>query len=278
MTWGTASFVSFSPDYGWGSNATGMSGKTAIMADVIDGSGIANDSGPKIVYSSPNLAGLTAAASFQPTNGNKGWKGQLSKNGDAGIYNNIIQVGAGYTSPDMGGVSFGVAGDFMAGTAATVDGAKKYQDLSAYQGKISATGYGFMTQFTYVNVGKSAQVSSITDMDGNPLNGEDKNPLVTNAQSGMSGSLAYAMGPAQMGVYFGMATLGDESKTTAMGVGASYNVAKGAQVFAGYESFSNEPDSARAAKSVADNAAGLKNTVLKKQTAGAATVGMAVSF
>ncbi|MCX8505722.1 MAG: porin [Alphaproteobacteria bacterium] len=267
MTWGTASFVSFGPGYGWGGNATGMAGKTAVMADIIDGSTMDNDSGPKISYNTPSLVGLSAVVAFQPTNTKDGWKGKLSKNADgAGFFNNLVQVGASYTAPDMGGVVLGLAGAYMRGTASTVASVidkeksttlvsiKKYEDMGAYQGRISASGYGLMAQFVYTGEGKS---------------GLEKGGKNSNDVSGMSGSLAYAMGPAQMGVYFGMANLADKSKTTAMGVGASYNVAKGAQVFAGYEAFTVKPDSSNK---------DAEGKALPEQTAGAVTVGMAVSF
>ena len=262
MTWGTASFVSFSPDYGWGSNATGMSGKVAVMADIIDGSTMDNDSGPKISYSTPSLGGFSAIVAFQPSNTKDGWKGKLSKNADgAGFFNNIVQAGASYTAPEMGGVSLGLAGAYMNGTAATVANVKTYENMSAYQGRISATGYGFMAQFTYVGEGTSGLPIAKKDAD-------DK-PTASNDVSGMSGSLAYAFGPAQVGAYFGLANLADKSESMAVGGGASYNVSKGAQVFAGYEAFTVTPDS-----SLKD----AQGKALPEQTAGAVTVGMSVVF
>ncbi|MDI9349881.1 MAG: porin [Candidatus Symbiobacter sp.] len=299
-TWGTG----FGPDGDWGTNATGYGKFTAVMADIIDGTGnFASggfwDQGNKITYTTPNLAGFSAQVGYLPSDTTKSWGGGLSKNRDGGPngkgnsnFNNVFEVGAGYTSPDMGGVMVNVGGAFLSGTASLVGNQAAYNNLSAFQAGVGVTGYGVMAQFTFVSEGKS----------GTPKMAADSGDAFT-AVSGWSTSLAYAMGPAQFGVYYGMAkqnhynaansvspigyltaanntvfevigpnsdnsgpeTTKGSSNTvadwTAMGVGASYNVSKGAQAFLGYESFSGK------AKGGGD-----------KETAGAVTLGMIVSF
>ena len=274
MLWGT----NYSPDGGWGASATGFGTAGGVMADIVDATGaFANggmwDGGNKVSYSTPNLMGLSATVAFQPSDSSAANTVDLTKNGKG--TNNVIGAGASYTAPEMGGVTVTVAGAFLSGTPKTaagskakeavkakeatefadaveakdavpavIAGSKAFEDISMYQGRVGVSGYGVMAQFVYLGAGKSGQVAGSTGSD----------------VTGMSASLAYAMGPAQVGGYYGSSTLYAGNKVTAIGGGASYNVAKGAQVSAGYETFTNKPKTG------------------SSQTAGAATVAMVVNF
>ena len=213
--------------------ALAADGNRYILANINDG----NDSS-KVIYLSPQFAGFDFGVSFAP-NRREGEEFRSVTSGlTAGTQvlqrdpndsaRNELSAAIRYRGSFNGiGVAAGLAGHRMdAQATSNAAGVAQLQDITEYQAGASLSGFGFTLAGNY-RWGKYGAATASAIREG------------LASSSNYAVSLQYATGPYAVGVFYARGerdnggTLADRTET-AYGVGASYLLAPGMELFANY--------------------------------------------
>jgi len=207
--------------------ALAADGNRYIVANINDG----NDSS-KVIYLSPQFAGFDFGVSFAP-NRREGEEfrnaaGTSLQRDPTDSARNELSAAIRYRGSFSGiGVAAGLAGHRMdAQAVSNAVGSAQLQDITEYQAGASLSGFGFTLAGNY-RWGKYGAATATAIRQG------------LASSSNYAVSLQYATGPYAVGAFYARGerdnggTLADRTETV-YGVGASYLLAPGMELFANY--------------------------------------------